>query len=344
MDKELILAVAGSGKTSLIVDKLDLIEKYLVITYTINNTANLRYSIIEKFGYFPENIFLFSYFNFLYSFCFMPYLGYKLKPKGIYWKIPPRFTNKIPLNNINRFMTNEKLLYHNRIAKLIEHNDLYEELNHRLEKYFDYLYIDEVQDFAGHDFNLLKNIIKSDLNVLLVGDFYQHTFDTSRDGNTNAKIHVDYESYKKIFEDCGLKTNIEHLDKSYRCSSEVCKFISSQLGIVIESNKEENSKVVFIEEKTKIEDIFRDKKIRKLFYQESNKYPCFARNWGDSKGESYDDICVVLNQTASKLFKKGKLYELPPVSRNKLYVACSRTKNNLYLILENKIKHLKQKS
>ena len=56
MDKSVILAVAGSGKTSLIIKKLNLEENFLLVTYTINNTRNLKESIIKKFGYFPENI------------------------------------------------------------------------------------------------------------------------------------------------------------------------------------------------------------------------------------------------------------------------------------------------
>lgn len=74
----------------------------------------------------------------------------------------------------------------------------------------------------------------------------------------------------------------------------------------------------------------------KLFYREHYKYDCFSRNWGDSKGEDkYFDVCVVLNKTTLDKFSKGKLHELPPTTKNKLYVALSRPKNNLYLIPHN---------
>ena len=45
--------------------------------------------------------------------------------------------------------------------------------------------------FGGNDFNLLKEISKAKVNHIYVGDFFQHTFDTSRDGNTNSKLHDD---------------------------------------------------------------------------------------------------------------------------------------------------------
>lgn len=34
-------------------------------------------------------------------------------------------------------------------------------------------------------FSFLEKIMETDVNMLFVGDLYQHTFDTSRDGNEN---------------------------------------------------------------------------------------------------------------------------------------------------------------
>ncbi|MDX9925508.1 MAG: hypothetical protein RBS48_12160, partial [Ignavibacteriaceae bacterium] len=145
MDRKLILAVAGSGKTSFIVDELSLEKRALIITYTNNNTRNLKESIIDKFGFFPENIDLFSFYKFLYSFCFRPFLAYTLKPKGINWDIPPQWTNRIPRNDLNYYFTKDKRLYHNRISKLLEQADIICDIQERIEKYYDELFIDEVQ-------------------------------------------------------------------------------------------------------------------------------------------------------------------------------------------------------
>jgi DNA helicase-2/ATP-dependent DNA helicase PcrA len=144
-------------------------------------------------------------------------------------------------------MTKERLLYHNRIAKLLEYCNVIDEINERLSKYYDCLFIDEVQDFAGHDFNLLKNICKSKIEILLVGDFYQHTFDTSRDGNTNAKIHSDFNKYQELFKKIKIIPDSESLNKSYRCTKSVCDFISNKIGIKIQSHKETHGTVLFLE-------------------------------------------------------------------------------------------------
>jgi DNA helicase II / ATP-dependent DNA helicase PcrA len=331
MDKRVIFAVAGSGKTSLIIDQLSQTNRSLIITFTNNNLNNLRLGIIRKFGYFPRNILLLSYFSFLYSFCFKPFLLMKYRTKGINYQ-----------SNLNRFAKDDarfidrnRRLYSNRIAKLIDNNSINKEINNRISKYFDNLYIDEVQDFAGHDFNLLVSMIGSDLNILLVGDFFQHTFDTSRDGNVNTSLHDDFNSYMKRFQQTGILVDLKTLNKSYRCSPTVCKFITESLGISIESHRTDDTNIQFIEDQDKAFRIFRNRSIVKLFYQEHYKYDCFSRNWGDSKGEDkYKSVCVVLNKNTNLLFHQNRLSELPPQTRNKFYVACSRARNSLYLLPE----------
>lgn len=342
MDKTIILSVAGSGKTSHIVNNLNLEKRFLIITYTINNIKNIRLDIINKFGYFPSNIDLFSYFTFLHSFCFKPFLSYKIKSTGICWDFPPLYTNRIKRDKAAFYLTKDRRLYHNRIAKLLEQFNVLDDIKARLEKYYDYLYIDEIQDFAGHDFNLLKHVLKAKLEIELVGDFYQHTFDTSRDGNTNIRLHDDYQRYIKEFKNAGININSEYLNKSWRCSPTVCEYITNNLKIEIYSHKKEETKIELITDDKIVDNIYYNNKIIKLFYQESSKYKCYSKNWGDCKGENcYNDICVVLNKTTYNNYENGKLCDLNPSTKNKLYVALSRARGNVYIIEENLIRKYK---
>ncbi len=74
MDKTLVSAVAGSGKTQMIIDSLDLNNRTVIITYTDTNQLSLLEKVREKFGYIPENIHVFGYWEFLYGFCAIPLL------------------------------------------------------------------------------------------------------------------------------------------------------------------------------------------------------------------------------------------------------------------------------
>lgn len=331
MDKRVIFAVAGAGKTTYILKQLNLEKRSLIITYTINNTNNLRDGILKMFHYFPSNITLMPYFTFLYSFCYKPFLSYKLKTKGITFDRNPH--NYLKQKDPRYFIDSYGRVYSNRIAKLMELQGVSEDIKARLSKYFDNIFIDEVQDIAGHDFTFLTSISNSSNEILSVGDFYQHTFDTSRDGNVHCNLHEDYDKYKKAFQKMGVTVDCESLNKSYRCSPTICNFINEKLGIQIYSHNSDETKIHYITTATDADKIYHNPKIIKLFLKEHYRYRCFSRNWGDCKGEDrYGDVCVVLNKTTLKYFKKDKLKELNPQTRNKLYVACTRAKNDLYFV------------
>lgn len=331
MDKRVIFAVAGSGKTRHIINQLNLDKRSLIITYTNNNIKNLRDGILRKFEHFPDNITLIPYFTFLYSFCVRPFLSYKLRTKGINYD--KNHNRSVKQTDIRYFIDKHRRVYSNRVAKLLETQEVLDDVNSRLTKYFDNLFIDEIQDFAGHDFNFLKRISKANIEMTFVGDFYQHTFDTSRDGNVNKPLHDDYNNYKNAFTKMGITDDSESLSKSYRCSPTICKFITENIGIEIYSHKINETEIHILETPEQADEIFNNNDIVKLFYREHYKYGCYSRNWGDCKGENrYGDVCVVLNKSTLTPFKKSKLNELKPQTRNKLYVACSRAKNGLYFV------------
>ncbi|MBY6188457.1 ATP-dependent helicase [Marinobacter hydrocarbonoclasticus] len=343
MDKRVIFAVAGSGKTSHIIEGLRDDSRTLIITYTENNFKNLKNRIFGKFGYIPKGIKVYTYFTFIYSFCFKPILGHHVRIKGINWDIPPHFTLRLKRGDRRFYIDRNNRLYHNRIAKLIEQTEVVGEVNSRIEKYFDNICVDEVQDFAGHDFNLLIKLASANVNQLLVGDFYQHTFDTSRDGNTNSSLHNSYKEYIKRFTSAGFIIDSDSLSHSHRCSTNTYKFVSYGIGIEIHSHREDSTVVEFIDCKERAEELFNCPDMVKLFYQGSFRYKGYTNNWGATKGEDhYDDVCVVLNPNTLNKYSKGKLHELPPQTKNKLYVACTRAKRNLYLVPEKHLSDFKQ--
>ena len=55
----------------------------------------------------------------------------------------------------------------------------------------------------------------------------------------------------------------------------------------------------------------------------------------------YNENNLVVTSTITQL--EDKLNNLPMATKNKLYVACTRTKNNLFFISEDKIKDYKCK-
>ncbi|SHG08848.1 RNA helicase [Bacteroides luti] len=331
MDKRVIFAVAGSGKTQLIIDSLDLKIRSLLITYTDNNYVNLKLRIIRRFGYIPSNIYIYTYFSFMYSFCIKPYFSDDFRIVGINYKPNP---NRYAKGN-DRYIDNYNRLYSNRIAKFLDIKSALPLIRGRLERYFDILCVDEVQDMGGYDFNFLMALSEANITQLYLGDFYQHTFDTSNDGVVNANLHSDYELYKSRFVQSNFTVDTTTLNKSYRCSITVCDFVTRKLRINIESHKSEPAIVKSINSLDEARSVITDDSIIKLFYREHNKYRCYSSNWGESKGiDKYNDVCVVLNKTTNDLYIKDEMYNLKPTTKNKFYVACTRARRNLYLISE----------
>ena len=335
MDNRVILAVAGSGKTSHIKDSLQSSGRSLVVTYTENNCKNLLNRITAEYGCIPDRIRLYTYFSFLYSFCLRPFLGDELRVRGINWDEPPEFTLKIKRTDDRYYLDKNRRLYYSRMAGLLSVKGLVPDVNRRLSKYFDSFFVDEVQDFAGHDFNFLCDLASADVRTMLVGDFFQHTFDTSRDGNVNMNLHKDLVTYKSKLKGQGYKIDDTTLSKSHRCSPTICDFVSQKIGIDIKSHREDETIVKYVDSEELADQLFHQSNIVKLFYQSHQKYPCYSNNWGASKGiDNYGSVCVVLYDKADKLYKSGELISLSPTPRNKLYVACTRSRADVYFVPE----------
>ncbi|MCV6795657.1 DNA helicase UvrD [Achromobacter ruhlandii] len=342
MDKSVIFAVAGSGKTTRLVTALDEVRRFLLVTYTEANYDNLRAKVIGRFGYLPPNIAIYTYFSFLHSFCYRPFLRSKKNTRGITFKAPDRFP-VYPLTNDRRYISPGGWLYANRLAKFIEQSGLVGAVLARMEKYFDVFCVDEVQDFGGHDFNFLLAISEAQMDMNFVGDFYQHTFDTSRDGNVNSNLHKNYDAYRKKFERARLKVDTDSLKCSRRCSKSVCDFITEKIGVNIQAHDERTSVVRFEDDPAAVATLYQDPGTVKLFYKEHQKYGCFSQNWGASKGmDRYEDVCVVLNPGNVKAWNAGSFRDINPETRNKLYVACSRARGNLTFVPESLLKVYKR--
>lgn len=339
MDKRVIFAVAGSGKTTYIIDSLSRDKRSLIITYTVGNYKNICRKISEKFhGEWPENIWVMGYFTFLYRFCYKPFLSDQFKTKGICYN--KNQNNYLGQNDRAYYITPEGYIYSNRLALLIEKTKVLEHVKQRLEKYFDEFIIDEVQDIAGRDFDFLEKLMTANIKMLFVGDFYQHTYDTSRDGNKNKKLFDNFDKYEARFTDKGFFSDKESLIKSWRCSQNVCRFITENLGIEIYSNQNESvdgekEDILFISEDNQKELISNNPSIVKLHFKNGSKYGNNHKNWGETKGEDhYQDVCVMLNKTTAEKYAAGKLCELAPATRNKLYVAITRAHGKVYLMNE----------
>lgn len=343
MDKRVVFAVAGSGKTTLLINELDLVKRVLLITYTESNAEEILRRVLVKFGHLPDNITVCTYFRFLNSFCYRPLLLMKMQTTGISFERPSDYSSRQKLQSRDRYVTKTGRIYHARMAKVLDVHGCTPALQRRLERYYDKVCVDEVQDFGGYDFNLLKEIVQADVEVLLVGDFFQHTYSTSSDGAVNRGLHDSYDRFKDAMRSAGLAVDTTSLLKSHRCSAAVCSFIRDNIGVDIHAHSQRTTQVSVVGELLQAAELHAASATIKLFFQEHTRYGCYSQNWGDSKGrDHYQDVCVVLNAESWKRFSAGTLDAMAATSRNKLYVACSRARGDLHVMPDTLLKAFKK--
>jgi len=332
MDKKLIHAVAGSGKTRKIIDDLDTSRRALIITYTIKNQEEIRNRVYEKFDMIPENVHIFGLFQFLFNFC--------IKPTAKFPKVKSFILSNE--NHYGKYVSGD-VFFSNMLSKWILDNYSEEGIAQRLEMFFDALYIDEFQDLTSYDFDLMLKLGMFSMNMKtwLLGDFYQKTYNSSNNGNKGVGVHQYYAQWVKAVNKSGYLIDNKSLVKSNRCPKAVCNFVKDKLGIAIESSLPHEGVIEFIEDKNKIDDLMKDNDIKKLFYQKYYDYDCNSLNWGESKGREFDRVCVVLNKNMCNIFDSGNFSKLASATKSKFYVACTRAKKELYFVRESDVIHYK---
>jgi len=366
-----MLAVAGSGKTYYICKNLSPEKKNLILGFTHENINNIKRELIEAHGCLPELTNVMTFDSFVYRYLLCPYeptiLQYfgctEFVKMGITTIDPPSQTltvkgkKRIPnpkyrkKNQINHYVSQRNQYYCATLSELImqiKHgrNSLIKKAATTINMFYDQVMIDEFQDFREYDFDLITALGKEIENILLVGDYYQHSVSAANNSGKPFKKksgNVDYEDFKKNLMSKGFDVDETTLKFSRRCCKNVCKYVNEKLLIDIETCSEKDGNVIWIE--NDLEEILEDDSIVKLVYNGANNYSFHAVNWSYSKGDTIDNICVILTSKFDNLdqpdFNPNMITSLSTL--NKLYVAMTRTKGNLYLTKSTVFQPLKEK-
>lgn len=368
MDKRIILAVAGAGKTYHICHAIDPQKRNLILAYTHENIHNIKSELMDACGKVPELTSVMTFDAFVYRHFICPYeptiadfFGQEeFQSKGITTIDPqPRTIKKDGRNVFNpkykskdqfeHYITSGKQYYCATISELAMYvrsgkDSLLKRAAERLNLFFDQVFIDEFQDFREYDYDLIIGLSQNLNSVLLVGDYYQHSVSAVNNSGKpfkNRKSDVDYTSFVSELKKLEFEIDVESLNKSRRCSKDICEFIKKKLGIMIESAEINSGKVKWIAEE-QIEEILQDPTILKLVYKDAARYSFKAMNWSYSKGDTVDAACVILTDKFEKMdTEEFSLTGITVPTLNMLYVAMTRSKGNLFLIKASDFKKYK---
>lgn len=359
MAKRVILAVAGAGKTYHICHEIDPAKKNLIIAYTHENIHNIQKELYDAYGYVPELTTVMTFDAFVYHNLILSY-----EPSIVNHFSAPRFTSRgicltdpppLRIKNENgemvynlQYRKKGKLTHYvskkhqyycatlsELVLQVIEgHDSLIKRAAARLNMFYDSVLIDEFQDFREFDYELIIKLTKYLDDVLFVGDYYQHS--VSARNNTGKpfktpKGNVSYSDFVEGVRKAGFEVDTTTLSKSRRCSVDVCNYVSSKLEIDISSTGDHKGQVIWAD--AIANDVLSNDKIIKLVYSKATRYSFPALNWSYSKWDTVDCACVILTEDFEELAEdKFSIKKISVPTLNKLYVAMTRSRVDLYLI------------
>jgi len=352
---KLVLAVAGSGKTYYIAEKINSLERNIVITFTNRNVRNLEDEIKKQHGQIPINTIVITFAKFVYQWLIKPIephlvvgniTGINSKGLDLYTPLEKPWNGKeynhkyYKKDHHRHYLTSGNKLYIGRMVNLFndQKSPVKKLAYERLNRFCDAVYIDEVQDFVGADYDLLKQLYNlKKPYVLGVGDFNQHSVSKTNYTTTRPfkKQKRDISSIEYI-DGFGKKIDVDitTLTKSRRVPEATSEFIREKLNINIVSRSGENGCITLLTDLADIEKKINSQDVDKIVYNNAKRYDIKPlTTWSYCKGDTLKNTCIILTSTFEDIMSKN--FTLEGISQqeiNKLYVALTRATNMTYLV------------
>jgi DNA helicase-2/ATP-dependent DNA helicase PcrA len=337
-----IVSAAGSGKTTLVVE--DAIsrpgEKIALLTYTNNNESEIRKKFYELYGAIPNHVVIATWFQFLLSECVRPYQNFvydKHRIESLDF-VNGKSALYVPKSNVDRYYFNQgRYIYSDKISEfacLCNQKSGGRVIN-RLKNIFDHIFIDEVQDLAGYDFELLDLFLRAKIPMLLVGDNRQSTYATNNSEKNKKYKGIHIVDLLEKWQKSGLCEK-SYLTISYRCNQKICD-IADHLYPDMPATLSKNEKItghdgVFVVSEELAEQYISEYSPEILRYDvrtDCNGHN--AMNFGSSKGLTFDRVLIFPNGPIKKYMSSGDIENVMK-SRAKLYVAITRAKYSVAFV------------
>lgn len=360
MATKIIQAVAGAGKTFYITHKLGKNQRSLYITYTNGNVRNLRNELretdkdcgmymVRTFSKFVIDWFIRPFYPLLVPNC-GTFKGFTtVEPVN-----NSRLPNYVKKSDRRHYVDKNNNLYLSRLSELVlnQGKDFFTKAFQRIGKYVDVIFIDEYQDFTGKDFDLIKKMLKQKFfDIVLAGDVFQAGVVNSQSKGrglkkiSTYKLGQEIKSFLNKILEVPKNTEIDttSLLKSQRISIECASFVHKYLKIPIESVGKTKGKVFYINDLERLKQLDFEEIDTILVYDRRTCHSIQNKrytSWTYSKGDTYDNVLLVLTNTSSFIANKditedelnSYLKKMSTVTRNRLYVALTRSQGNLYVV------------
>jgi DNA helicase-2/ATP-dependent DNA helicase PcrA len=225
----IILACAGSGKTTAIVDDAcgDASRKAALITYTINGADELVKIACERHRAVPAHTVISTWYTFLLRHFIRPYQTQLYKPRvSRLLFVRGQTARFVKSTNVGQhYFSKPGMIYLDKVSKFA--CKIIQETGgqpiRRFEQIFGRLFIDECQDLSGYDLELVEHLLKSRSEIVLVGDNRQATYTTNDSRKHKRYTRSNIVDKFKEWEAANL-CSIQYQTESHRCVQPICDF------------------------------------------------------------------------------------------------------------------------
>lgn len=342
---KVIIACAGSGKTTRLVDEAlnDRDRRIAIITYTNNNVRE----IIQKFGYrnsgIPKHVDVMTWYGFLLRECARPYqqaMYTRNRIESLLF-VNRRSTRYVSEKKIKKYyFANDELIYSDKIAQFVVKCETHSSnaVTARLGQIYTDIFIDEFQDLAGWDLDVIWMLLRSGVRVTLVGDPRQHTYTTNPSGKNQKYLGLNIVNLVERWAKKGL-CSIEYMNASHRCSDPICEF-SNRLWPGMEAmtslrNDTTDHEGVFLVAESSVGQYIQHFSPQILRYSKSTKkiYGHGALNFGAAKGLQFERVLIIPTGGIKKYLQTGELSHVEK-SMEELHVAVTRAKHSIAFVYD----------
>lgn len=342
LKNSVILASAGSGKTTEIINRAasDSNSRAAIVNYTIKGREEIYNKIYSKYGHIPPHLAVDTWFSFLLKHFVRPYQNmlYDGRVRTIHF-VTGRSNNYSKASDIDKhYFSKPGLMYSDKVSKFA--CELIAKTGGapitRFAQIFGRLYIDESQDLAGYDLDLIEALLRSNVEVTLVGDHRQATYSTHSSGK-----HTQYLGDKIVnkfieWEKANLCT-IEHQYISHRCIQTICDF-ADQFHPVATPTISTNQIItghdgIFAITLQEVEPYFEQFKPQPLRYDRRTSTIGIALNYGESKGLTFERTLIYPHGKLKKFLITGDIKDAGS-ELEKIYVAITRAKQSATFVVD----------
>ncbi|WP_081599037.1 UvrD-helicase domain-containing protein [Tistrella mobilis] len=362
-NNKIIVAAAGSGKTTYLVHEAMKIkgERVLITTYTESNEAEIRQKFFEIIGHVPAHVVIMTWFSFLITHGVKPFqgglfdfqvVGMQLVSKQSGLKVNRSGSHPIYWGERDfekHYFDSTRRIYSDKLSKLVIrcNKNSNESVIDRISRVFPHIFVDEVQDLAGYDLDILKALAGSPARLLMVGDPRQVTYLTHNEKRyakyTDGGI-VDFLRHK-FPRKVAVEIDETTLNRSHRNSVDICA-ISSRLFPRLSASEAcectccrsgtPHHAGLFIlrtADYTHYLEMFRPMQLRDKVSSTGVDNRFSAMNFGEAKGRGFDHV-VIVPTSPMKQWLINHEFDLKPQSRAKFYVALTRGRYSVAIVMD----------